>query len=135
MEKQFDSIIANGVVYDRKLVLDTVEEWMKQNVILQFGVVRVVNDFVKNDLFEMFNVKPHYPLIYKEKGLNGINFLTNILLDCGMSAGREEKEIEMKKALRIKEEEYAKLLEEKNKKIAELEKKLKEHQQAVVKKK
>lgn len=134
MEKHFDTVIANGIIYDRKQVLDAVEEWMKQNVILQFGVVRVVNDFVKPDLFNMFDIEPHYPLVYKEKGLNGVNFLTNIILECGIQAGRNEKDIEMKQSLRKKEEEYAKILEEKNARIAQLEKELKEQQKALVKK-
>lgn len=134
MEKHFDTVIANGIIYDRKQVLDAVEDWMKQNVILQFGVVRVVNDFVKPELFNMFGIEPHYPLVYKEKGLNGVNFLTNIILECGIQAGRNEKDIEMKQSLRKKEEEYAKILEEKNARIAELEKQLKEQQKSLVKK-
>lgn len=134
MEKHFDTVIANGVIYDRKQVLDAIEDWMKHNVLLQFGVVRVVNDFVKPDLFDMFNIDPHYPLVYKEKGLNGINFLTNIILECGIQSGRNEKDIEMKRTLRDKEEEYGKILEEKNARIAELEKQLKEQQKAIVKK-
>lgn len=134
MNDKFDRVICNGVVYDRETILAAIRDWTAKNLILNYGIIRVVNETVHSDLFDLFNIKPHYPVEYRERGLNGNDFLANILLECGMQSGREEKELEMKKEFRVKEEKYLKLLEEKQNKIKELEEKLKKAETVSIKK-
>ena len=121
MNNKFDKLICDGRIYDREIVLKEIENWLTENVLLHYNTVRVPHNVVKPNLFEMFGTEIHSPLEYKELGLNGTHFISNIILECGRSAGKAQAEFEYKPLLREKEERI-KELEEQVKQLASVKK-------------
>lgn len=115
MENKFDKLFCNGNIYNRELVLKEIEDWVSKNIVMQYQLVRVINPRVTPELFNLFNIQEHLPAEYKQRNLNGMNFLSNVILECGLKAGREEKECQ-----------YKSIIAEKDKKILEQEKYIKD---------
>lgn len=97
-----EKIVVKSSVKEKRELLNTINQWMKTNFILNYNQVRLPKE-PSLEIFDEFNAETPVLEEFKQLGLDGNHYLIGSLLSIGIALGKREKEIELMKEIKMLE--------------------------------